>query len=108
VADIPALTDPAQVEALLAAPLAVIYKHSTRCAFSAHAHDEVARFAGQRPDVTVRLVDVLFDRALSLDLAERLGVEHASPQVIVLRAGTVVWHGSHGRIKAAALHQALR
>lgn len=106
-ADIPALTDATEAEALLAAPLAVLYKHSTRCAFSAHAHDEVARFARQRPDVRVRLVDVLFDRELALDLAERLGVEHASPQAIVLRAGRVVWHGSHGRIRAAALHRAL-
>lgn len=105
---LPSLTTVDEVEALLRAPVAVIYKHSTRCAFSSWAHDEVRRFASQRPDIPVRLVDVVFDRALSLAIAERLDVTHESPQAIVLRDGAVTWHGSHGDVRVAALHKALQ
>jgi len=103
-----ALTTLDAFECLLREPVAVVYKHSTRCAFSSWTHDEVLRFAGQRPDIPVRLVDVIADRVLSLDIAARLGVPHESPQALVLRDGALAWHGSHRAVRASALHQALR
>lgn len=96
---------PAQLEAVLAAPVAVLFKHSTRCPLSARARAELtlAKVAG----VPLALVDVVAQRETSAALAERTAVPHASPQVLVLRGGRVVWHASHGGVTAAAVEAAV-
>ena len=104
---LPALTGEADLERLLTLPDAVVYKHSSRCPFSSWAHDQVARFAAAHPNLPVVLVDVIIDRVLSLTIAERLGVPHESPQALVLRGGSVAWHGSHGAVRADTLARAL-
>jgi bacillithiol system protein YtxJ len=48
----------------------------------------------------VYLVDVVHSRPLSRYIAERLGIVHASPQAIILRAGVPAWHGSHFDLRA--------
>ena len=97
------LTSADDLDAILKAPLAVVYKHSTRCPISALAADQVSEFAEEHPDVPVFVVDVIADRALSRDVATRVGVTHHSPQVIVLSQGRVVWHGSHFDVRAPEL-----
>lgn len=47
------------------------------------------------------------NRPLSLAVAERTGVTHASPQVICLVHGKAVSHVSHYGISVAALKQML-
>ena len=95
------------LEAALGKPLAVLYKHSPLCGLSALAARQVEQFMRSRPDVPVYQVDVVRDRALSRELARRLATRHESPQALVLRAGDVVWSGSHGNVTAAALAGAL-
>jgi bacillithiol system protein YtxJ len=102
------LADEPTLERAAAEPVAVIYKHSTRCASSRMAEEEVGRFAGRHPDVPVYRVDVVRDRRLARRIAERLGVTHASPQAIVLRRGRVVWAGSHGEVDADRLVEQIR
>ena len=92
---------------LLAAPLAVLYKHSPICATSGVAYVEMLAFR-RRSAVPVYLVDVIRHRPLSRALAERIGVEHASPQAIILREGVVAWHGSHSDIRADAMARVVR
>ena len=87
---------------LLAAPVAVLYKHSPICPTSGVAYEEILAFRRHSP-VPVYLVDVVRHRPLSRALAERIGVQHASPQAIVLRDGIAAWHGSHYEIQAEAL-----
>jgi bacillithiol system protein YtxJ len=87
---------------LLAAPLAVLYKHSPICPTSGVAYEEMLAFR-RRSAVPVYLVDVVKHRPLSRALAERTGVRHESPQVIVLRQGVAAWHGSHFDIQADEL-----
>lgn len=96
---------PARLEAVLAAPVAVLFKHSTRCPLSARARAELT--LARVDDVPFALVDVVAQRETSQALAERTAVPHASPQVLVLRAGQVVWHASHGRVTAAAVEEAV-
>lgn len=48
------------------------------------------------------------DRPLSLELAERTGVPHESPQVICLLRGRAVAHASHREITAQRLAAMLR
>ncbi|MCQ4086030.1 bacillithiol system redox-active protein YtxJ [Saccharibacillus sp. JS10] len=87
----------------------LVLKHSTRCPISAGAYAEAQRYLGDSPneEAEYKLIHVVEDRPVSLEAADRLGVEHASPQVILLKNGLAVWNTSHGKITAAALQEAL-
>ncbi|MEP6687520.1 MAG: bacillithiol system redox-active protein YtxJ [Gemmatimonadales bacterium] len=92
----------ADLDSLLAAPLAVLYKHSPICPTSDVAYEEMLAFRRHRA-VPIYMVDVIHHRPLSRALAERIGVRHASPQAIILRDGVVAWHRSHYEIQADAM-----
>lgn len=97
------IRDQTEMEAVLSAPLAVVYKHSPVCGLSTMAADQLSRFAEAHPEVPVYMVDVIRDRALSRDLATRTEVRHESPQVLLIRDGAVVWDASHRGVQADAL-----
>ena len=99
----PIVTD-ADLDHLLAAPLAVLYKHSPICPTSDAAYEEILEFRRHRA-VPVYMVDVIQHRPLSRALAERIGVRHASPQAIILRDGVAAWHRSHYEIRAEAMER---
>jgi bacillithiol system protein YtxJ len=101
------LTTPDEFDALLDVPLALVYKHSSRCPISAMAYEEVEALEGMRPDVPVYLVDVIDGRALSRHVAARTGVFHHSPQAILLVAGRPAWSGSHFEVRAELLARKL-
>jgi monothiol bacilliredoxin len=94
------------VAVLLAAPVAVLYKHSPICPTSSFAYDEILELRRRR-DVPVFLVNVVARRPLARVLAERIGVAHASPQAIILRDGIATWHGSHYEVQADAIARVL-
>ena len=104
-----AMTDITRVETVaglnevLGADSAVLYKHSPTCGASLLAFKEVRRFAAGHPAMPVYMIDVIEGADLAAQAAERLGVTHESPQVIVLDHGTPVWNASHRRVTAAAL-----
>ena len=82
----------------------VIFKHSNRCSISTMA---LQRLLTQQEDINnkadVLLIDVVANRNISLQLAEELDVEHASPQVIILKDGKVVHTSSHMNIRPASI-----
>lgn len=87
----------------------VIFKHSTTCGISMQAYEEVDRFLEGTPSTAdVYLVDVHASRAVSNEIAARLHIRHASPQVLLIRDGTVRWHASHFRVTAEAMRAALQ
>jgi bacillithiol system protein YtxJ len=90
-------------DALADHPVAVIYKHSPRCGSCLAALDEVQRFAAAHPDIPVFQVEVLTQRPVSDAIADRLGVRHASPQVIVVHEERAVWSATHWNVTASAL-----
>jgi bacillithiol system protein YtxJ len=92
-----------ELDIVLGAAHAVLYKHSPICGSSLLAFSEVRRFAADHPDTPVYLIDVVAGRVVSEAAAERLGVTHESPQVILLEHGEVVWSASHRGVKADAL-----
>jgi len=85
----------------------VLFKHSTQCSRSAVAHHEFESFVSRNPDVLCGIVLVIEDRELSDAMEERFGIQHESPQAIVLSFGKPVWHASHFRVTAQALETAL-
>jgi bacillithiol system protein YtxJ len=87
-----------------------LFKHSTRCPISAAAHDAVTRYiaktGGEGPEF--HLVKVIESRPVSNAVAEALGVEHKSPQLILIRNGQAVWSASHYGINAENIAGAVK
>lgn len=90
----------ADVATAMSEPLAVVYKHSPICPTSGVAYEEMRSLRQLHRDVPVYIVDVVHARSLSRYIAERVGIVHASPQAIILRAGVPAWHGSHYDLRA--------
>ena len=97
----------ADVASALSEPIAVVYKHSPICPTSGIAYEEMRSLRQLHRDVPVYLVDVVHSRSLSRYIAERVGIVHASPQAIILRAGVPAWHGSHFDLRAEVMAQRL-
>jgi bacillithiol system protein YtxJ len=101
------LITPDEFDALLDVPVALIYKHSTRCPIAGIALEEIEALEEMRPDAPIYLVDVIADRALSRHVAARTGVVHHSPQAILLVGGRPAWAGSHFDVRAEPLARKL-
>jgi monothiol bacilliredoxin len=86
----------------------VLFKHSRTCGISCEALDELhAHLERSRANATYKMIIVQSHRRLSEQTAERLGVRHETPQIIVLKDGRPVWKASHFRITADELGRAL-
>ena len=101
------LHNEAELGRLLQEPCVVIFKHSTRCSISTRAQAMVQQFADEHPSIPVYVVRVIESRQVSNYLAGELGVRHQSPQVLFIRFGEVVWHGSHFEISQRNLNDAV-
>ena len=83
--------------------LVVLFKHSPTCPVSWMAQREVLQYHSAQPDVPIYLISVRRRREVSRHIAEQTGIEHASPQLIVLRRGVVIATASHDDITAETL-----
>jgi monothiol bacilliredoxin len=86
-----------------------VFKHSLTCATSSFAWAEFQRFAadgGAQDGAVYALIVVQRARAVSNALAERTGIQHQSPQAILLRDAQAAWHASHYGIRIDALKSA--
>ncbi len=81
----------------------LIYKHSTRCNISAAALSRLERAwtATNDAEQTTYYLDLLAHRDISNAIAERYGVEHESPQTLVIRDGRCVHVEAHFGINYA-------
>lgn len=75
----------------------LLFKHSTRCNISSTALHRLERSWTPADDASREAwyLDLLRHRDISNAIAARYGVEHASPQVLVIRNGRCVFHNSH-------------
>jgi bacillithiol system protein YtxJ len=80
----------------------VLFKHSNSCGVSSRAYGEMSRLPHP-----VGLVVVQHARAVSDEIEKRWQVSHETPQVLIVRDGTVLWDASHFQIKAADVETAL-
>jgi len=81
----------------------IIFKHSDSCGISARAYTQMSEL--ERP---VGLVTVQTARAVSDEIGKRMGLEHETPQVMIVSHGKVAWTASHGQVKAAAVEAELQ
>jgi len=96
-----------EVREALLQPVAIIFKHSTRCPNSAAAYSQMESLLKTNPQAPVWLVDVIEDRDISTEIARNTSVRHESPQVLIVKNGLIVWHASHYGITAEAVAREL-
>jgi bacillithiol system protein YtxJ len=79
----------------------LIYKHSTRCNISRATFDRLER--NWDPAVAggakAYFLDLIAYRNISNEIAQRFGVEHQSPQVLIISKGRSVLDLSHFEIE---------
>jgi bacillithiol system protein YtxJ len=98
------VADRADLDRLFAASAeqpVVLFKHDFACHMSANAYRELAAAPGEIP-----LIDVGRQQELADEVARRTGIEHESPQVIVLRNGQPVYAASHWDINGEEVARA--
>ncbi len=86
---------------------AIILKNSTRCILSHMVLSRMRREAGRFKGYDLYLLDLLRFRSASKAVADHYGVEHASPQVLVVKNGHCVYHASHTAIEPQLLEEVL-
>ena len=80
----------------------VLLKHSNSCPISSAGHNQFMQLR-EEENVAMYMVVVQTARATSMEIAKRLGVEHQSPQVIVIDKGEAKADMSHYKIKSDAV-----
>lgn len=83
----------------------VLFKHSASCPFSAAAQIEVAH---AKHDLDVYGMTVQYTPDLKTAAAEQLGVEHQSPQAIIVHNGKAVAHAWREEIQEKWLKERVR
>lgn len=86
----------------------IILKHSTRCGISAMVWK---RLKADWPDVLgskkLYFLDLIRNRPISNDIADRYKVPHESPQVLVIQNGKCTYSASHNAIDAKNIQEEL-
>jgi bacillithiol system protein YtxJ len=95
-------------EALAASDSGPIWllKHSNSCGVSEDAIEEYSAHAESEPSETHWVLTVQRSPALSRLVATQLGVEHDTPQVILLFGRKARWVATHWNVRQAGLEQA--
>lgn len=79
----------------------VIFKHSTRCSVSMMAKRTFERDGDVIPEnAALYFLDLIAYRDLSNQVAELFGVQHQSPQILLIKDGECVLEASHSDISA--------
>lgn len=75
----------------------VIFKHSTSCSISAMALNRLERSwnESEMENVKVYYLDLIAYRDISQAVADKFGVTHQSPQVLLIKNGECVYDDSH-------------
>jgi bacillithiol system protein YtxJ len=87
----------------------LIFKHSTTCTISATALQRLERNWSDADLASVKpyYLDLLRFRPISNAITAKFGVEHQSPQVIIMRGGKAVYNASHMGISYGMLREVL-
>jgi bacillithiol system protein YtxJ len=99
------LTDLHQLDEIVAISQSqpvVIFKHSTRCSISSTALSRFERAWGTTENAAFYL-DLIAYRPISLEIEEKFGVQHQSPQVLVINKGACTYSATHWDISVDEL-----
>ncbi|MFY8020513.1 MAG: bacillithiol system redox-active protein YtxJ [Bacteroidia bacterium] len=75
----------------------LLFKHSTRCSISMSALGRVERNWKDTDHSIIKpyYLDLLNYRSVSNDIASHYGIEHESPQALIIKNGKCVYVASH-------------
>lgn len=73
----------------------LIFKHSTRCAISSMVLNRLENSLEEESDFEIYFLDLISYRDVSNEVATRYGVQHQSPQAILVSKGKVIYDDSH-------------
>ena len=82
---------------------ALVFEYGMSCPISANARREMESLLADGEPAPVYQVDVNAQRDVSDDLAERPGITHESPRVILLRRGRPEWDADRFEVTAGAI-----
>lgn len=84
-----------------------IFKHSATCPISRRAFRELEGFleSSQGKAWPVVVIVVQEAREVSNEIANKFGVQHQSPQILLINQTEVIWHTSHSNITAQQLQK---
>jgi bacillithiol system protein YtxJ len=88
----------------------LIFKHSTRCNISRTSLDRLERSWKEEEMENVQLyfLDLIAYRDISNKVAEEFGVEHESPQVLIIRDERSTYDRSHFEIDYHQIKEVVR
>lgn len=72
----------------------LIFKHSTRCGISSMVLNRLESKWKDTDSVSCYYLDLLQHRDISNAIAAQFGVEHQSPQVLLIQNGRCIYHQS--------------
>ena len=83
--------------------LVLIFKHSTRCSISTYALKQFENEFTFEDKIVPYFLDLIAHRDVSNEIAQRFGVFHESPQIILIKEGKAIYDASHESIDAKKL-----
>lgn len=83
----------------------LIFKHSTRCSISSTALNRVERAWNDTFEAQLEpwYLDLLNYRPISNQIATDLGVQHESPQALLIKDGRCIYSATHFDIQLAEI-----
>lgn len=84
----------------------LLFKHSTRCSISSMALNRLESRWVDNDKIPAYYLDLLNHRDISNEIETLFSVEHASPQVLLIKDGVCVYNASHTDISAANVLEA--
>lgn len=87
----------------------LFFKHSNSCGISQRAFAEFERYleSDESSKVSNYVIIIQTARDASNELARLLGVQHESPQAILVSGKRAIWHDSHLALKSGLLKMAV-
>lgn len=85
----------------------LIFKHSTTCSISAMAYSRMERNWNDAAGIKPYYLDLLRFRSISNRIVSEFGVEHESPQVLLIHNGECVYDASHMGISFQVLSSSI-
>ncbi|GAB3263092.1 bacillithiol system redox-active protein YtxJ [Larkinella harenae] len=73
----------------------LIFKHSTRCSISSAALSRMERNWNDSAGIKPYYLDLIAFRSISNQIADDFGVDHQSPQVLLIQNGECIYDASH-------------
>jgi len=86
----------------------ILFKHSTRCIISRSVLKNFEADWKGAVQVDLNFLDLLSHREVSSAIADRTGIHHESPQLIILHKKRAVWDRSHHNITASDVEAFLK